>query len=56
VKKFTTLLIWQVPAELKKRFKAACVRRGTTMRAEVIKLMLKLAKGVVGARHSSSMH
>ena len=33
------MLVWNVPIELKNKFKAECIMKGTTMREELITLM-----------------
>ena len=35
----TELLVWGIPRNTKNRFKAACVRRGLTMRDMIIRLI-----------------
>lgn len=40
-RKLTTLYIKDIPRELKRQFKAVCARRGTTMKAALLKFMLQ---------------
>lgn len=38
------LLIWQVPAELKKKFKIRCLEMGITMQDAIVDMLKKFVK------------
>ena len=44
-KKMASIFIRDIPREVRDRFRALCVMRGTTMRQAVVEMMLKALKG-----------
>lgn len=43
-KDLTELLVWDVPAELKTKFKTKCAEKNVTMKDAIIELMTKFCK------------